>query len=164
MTIQKITPFLWYSKEAEEAAKFYAGIFPDSRITRVTALPTDSPSGPAGSVKVVEFILFGQPFMAMSAGPLDPFNHAVSFMVSCDNQAELDRYWNALLADGGSAEQCGWLKDRFGLSWQIVPAAFGAMMADPDRAKAKRVADAMMKMVKFDIAALEAAYEGRPTR
>jgi len=160
MTIQKIIPFLWYANEAEEAAAFYASIFPDSRITRVTALPSESPSGPPGSVKVVEFVLFGQPFIAMSAGPLDPFNHAVSFMVSCDDQAELDRYWNALLANGGSAEQCGWLKDRYGVSWQIVPAVFGEMMADPDRAKAKRVTDAMMKMVKFDIAALKAAYSG----
>ena len=160
--MQKITPFLWYAKEAEEAAAFYASIFPDSRVTRVTALPTDSPSGPAGSVKVVEFLLRGQPFVAMSAGPLDSFNHAISFVVNCDNQAEIDRYWDALL-EGGSAEQCGWLKDRFGVSWQIVPAGFGEMMADPDRARAKRVADAMMKMVKFDIAALEAAYAGRET-
>ena len=113
--MQKITPFLWYAKEAEEAAAFYASIFPDSRVVRVTALPTESPSGPPGSVKIVEFMLFGQPFMAMSAGPLDPFNHAISFVVNCDDQAELDRYWNALL-EGGAAEQCGWLKDRYGLS------------------------------------------------
>jgi predicted 3-demethylubiquinone-9 3-methyltransferase (glyoxalase superfamily) len=159
MAIQKITPFLWYASQAEEAAKFYAGIFPDSRVTRVTSLPTESPSGPAGSVKVVEFLLFGQAFTAMSAGPLDPFNHAVSLVVSCDTQAEIDRYWNALL-EGGSPEQCGWLKDRYGLSWQIVPAVMGDMMSDPDRAKAKRAADAMMKMVKFDIAALKAAYAG----
>ena len=97
--MQKITPFLWYSKEAEAAAAFYASIFPDSRVNRVTALPSESPSGPPGSVKVVEFVLFGQPFIAMSAGPLDPFNHAVSFVVNCDDQAELDRYWNALLPD-----------------------------------------------------------------
>jgi predicted 3-demethylubiquinone-9 3-methyltransferase (glyoxalase superfamily) len=155
--MQKITPFLWYAKEAEEAAKFYASIFPDSRIARVTALPSESPSGPPGSVKIVEFVLFGQSFTAMSAGPLDPFNHAVSFVVNCDNQAELDRYWNALL-EGGSAEQCGWLKDRFGLSWQIVPTVLGRMMADPDRTRAKRASDAMMKMVKIDIAALEAAF------
>ncbi len=113
---QKITPFLWYAKEAEEAAGFYTSIFPDSRVTRVTAMQSDSPSGPPGSVKVVEFVLFGQTFIAMSAGPLDPFNHAVSFVVNCDTQAELDRYWNALLEGGGSPEQCGWLKDRFGLS------------------------------------------------
>jgi predicted 3-demethylubiquinone-9 3-methyltransferase (glyoxalase superfamily) len=154
--MQKITPFLWYSREAEEAAAFYASIFPDSRVVRVTAMPSESPSGPPGSVKIVEFVLFGQPFIAMSAGPLDPFNHAVSFVVNCDDQAELDRYWNALLA-GCTAEQCGWLKDRYGLSWQIVPTILGEMMNSPDRAKAKRAADAMMKMVKIDIGALEAA-------
>jgi predicted 3-demethylubiquinone-9 3-methyltransferase (glyoxalase superfamily) len=154
--MQKITPFLWYAKEAEEAAAFYASIFPNSRVTRVTALPSESPSGPPGSVKIVDFVLFGQPFTAMSAGPLDPFNHAVSFVVNCDDQAELDRYWNALL-EGGSTEQCGWLKDRFGLSWQIV---LSEMMADPDRVKAKRASDAMMKMVKIDIAALQAAFAG----
>jgi len=155
--MQKITPFLWYSKEAEEAARFYASIFPDSRVTRVTSLPSESPSGPPGSVKIVDFVLFGQAFVAMSAGPLDPFNHAVSFVVNCDDQAEIDRYWTALL-QGGSAEQCGWLKDRFGLSWQIVPTALTEMMTSPDRAKAKRASDAMMKMVKIDIAALQAAF------
>jgi len=158
--MQKITPFLWYAKEAEEAATFYASIFPDSRVTRVVTMPSESPSGPPGSVKVVEFVLFGQSFTAMSAGPLDPFNHAVSFVVSCDDQAEVDRYWNALLANGGAPEQCGWLKDRYGLSWQIVPKVMFEMMADPDRAKSKRASDAMMTMVKFDIAKLEAAYRG----
>ena len=161
--MQKITPFLWYSKEAEEAAKFYASIFPDSHVNGVTSLPSESPSGPPESVKVVEFVLCGQSFVAMSAGPLDPFNHAISFVVNCDNQAEIDKYWNALLQDG-SAEQCGWLKDRYGVSWQIVPAVLGKMMGDPDRAKAKRAADAMLKMVKLDIAALEAAYEGTASR
>jgi predicted 3-demethylubiquinone-9 3-methyltransferase (glyoxalase superfamily) len=158
--MQKITPFLWYAKEAEEAAAFYAATFPDSRVVRVTTMQSDSPSGPPGSVKVVEFVLFGQSFTAMSAGPLDPFNHAVSFVVSCDDQAEVDRYWNALLANGGAPEQCGWLKDRYGLSWQIVPKVMFEMMADPDRAKSKRASDAMMTMVKFDIAKLEAAYRG----
>ena len=158
--MQKIIPFLWYAKEAEAAAQFYASIFPDSRVTRVVTLPSESPSGPPGSVKVVEFVLFGQSFTAMSAGPLDPFNHAVSFVVNCENQAEVDRYWNALL-DGGSAEQCGWLKDRFGVSWQIVPAVLTEMMGDLDRAKAKRASDAMMKMVKLDIAALQAAFAGK---
>ena len=157
--MQKITPFLWYSSEAEEAATFYASVFPDSRVNRVTAMPSESPSGPPGSVKVVEFVLFGQPFVAMSAGPLDPFNHAVSFVVNCEDQAEIDRYWNALL-EGGTAEQCGWLKDRFGLSWQIVPTVLGEMMAEPDRGKAKRASDAMMKMVKIDVAALQAAFAG----
>jgi predicted 3-demethylubiquinone-9 3-methyltransferase (glyoxalase superfamily) len=157
--LQKITPFLWYSKEAEEASTFYVSVFPDSRVTGITTMPSESPSGPPGSVKIVEFVLCGQPFVAMSAGPLDPFNHAVSFVVNCKDQAEIDRYWNALL-DGGSAEQCGWLKDRFGLSWQIVPTVLGAMMADPNRGKAKRAADAMMKMVKLNIAALEEAHAG----
>jgi predicted 3-demethylubiquinone-9 3-methyltransferase (glyoxalase superfamily) len=154
MAIQKITPFLWYSTEAEEAAAFYAGIFPDSRVIRVTPVPS------AGSTKVVEFVLFGQPFIAMSHERLDSFNHSISFMVNCGDQAELDRYWNALLEGGGSPDDCGWLKDRFGVSWQIVPDDLIAMMADPDPAKAKRVADAMLQMTKFDIAALKAAYAG----
>ena len=157
--MQKITPFLWYAKEAEEAAAFYAAIFPDSRVRSVTAMPSESPSGPPGSVKIVDFVLCGQPFVAMSAGPLDPFNHAISFVVNCEAQTEIDRYWNELLK-GGSAEQCGWLKDRYGVSWQIVPAVLAKMMADPDRARAKRAADAMLKMVKIDIAALEAAFSG----
>jgi len=158
--MQKIVPFLWYSKEAEEAAAFYTSIFPNSRVTRVSALPSESPSGPPGSVKIVEFTLFGQSFTAMTAGQLDPFNHAVSFVVNCEDQAEVDRYWNALL-QGGSAEACGWLKDRFGVSWQIAPTILGEMIASTDRAKAKRAADAMLKMVKIDIGALEAAFEGR---
>jgi len=158
--MQKIVPFLWYSKEAEEAAAFYTSIFPNSRVTRVSALPSESPSGPPGSVKIVEFTLFGQSFTAMTAGQLDPFNHAVSFVVNCEDQAEVDRYWNALL-QGGSAEACGWLKDRFGVSWQITPTILGEMIASTDRAKAKRAADAMLKMVKIDIGALKAAFEGR---
>ena len=148
--MQKIIPHLWYSKNAEDAAKFYVSIFPDSRMTRVTALPSETPSGPEGSVKVIEFVLFGQEFMAIGAGPLDPFNHAVSFIVNCDDQAEIDRYWEALLV-GGEAERCGWLKDKFGLSWQIVPSIFGKLMTDPDKAKTKRACDAMLKMVKLDI-------------
>jgi predicted 3-demethylubiquinone-9 3-methyltransferase (glyoxalase superfamily) len=159
--VQKITPYLWYAKEAEEAATFYASVFPDSRIERVTALASETPSGPPGSVKVVEFVLFGQPFMALSAGPLDPFNHAVSFMVNCESQAEIDRYWDALLQNGGTPEQCGWLRDRFGLCWQIVPTVLGEMMVHPDKAGAKRAMDAMLKMVKFDIAALQAAFDGK---
>ena len=158
--MQKITPFLWYAREAEEAAAFYASLFPDSRVVRVVAMPSESPSGPPGSVKVVDFVLCGQAFTAMTAGPLDPFNHAVSFVVNCDDQAEIDKYWNALLDNGGTAEQCGWLRDRYGLSWQIVPKLLAEMMSEPDRAKAKRVCDAMLKMVKIDIAALKAAYNG----
>ena len=156
----KITPHLWYVKEAEEAARFYVELFADSRIDRVTVLPSESPSGPAGSVTMVEFSLFGQAFYAISAGPLDEFNHAISFMVHCDTQAEIDRYWEAL-AKGGAVEDCGWVKDRFGVSWQIVPRALSDMLADPDRKKAKRAADAMLKLKKLDLAALTAAYEGR---
>jgi len=156
----KIFPCLWYAAKAEEAAAFYASILPNSKVDSVTALPADSPSGPAGSVKVVEFTLLGQPFMAMSAGPLDPFNHTVSFVVECDDQKEIDRFWTAL-SEGGKIEQCGWLKDRYGLSWQIVPTVLFEMMASPDKAKSKRASDAMMKMVKLDIAALQAAFDGK---
>jgi predicted 3-demethylubiquinone-9 3-methyltransferase (glyoxalase superfamily) len=155
----KIFPHLWYAKEAEEAAAFYASIFPDSRVDRVTPLLSESPSGPAGSVKVVDFTLCGQRFRAISAGPLDAFNHAVSFVVLCDDQAELDRYWDALL-EGGNAEACGWLKDKYGVSWQIVPAVMDELMTDKDPVRSKRVTDAMLKMVKLDIAKLQAAHKG----
>jgi predicted 3-demethylubiquinone-9 3-methyltransferase (glyoxalase superfamily) len=153
----KIFTFLWYAKEAEEAARFYASIFPDSRVEGVWALPADSPSGPAGSVKIVDFTLLGQRFQAMTAGPHHDFNDAISIVVSCDDQAELDRYWDALLQGGGKPQACGWLIDRFGLRWQIVPRVLDEMMRDADPARAKRVADAMLSMVKIDIAALENA-------
>jgi len=155
---QKIFPHLWYAKEAEEAARFYASIFPESRVDRVTALPSDSPSGPAGTVKIVDFTLFGQRFQAMSAGPHHEFNDAISLVVLCEDQAELDRYWNALLAKGGKAQACGWLIDRFGVRWQIVPKVLEEMMTDRDAARSKRVTDALLKMVKLDIAALQKAY------
>ena len=155
--MSKIVPNLWYTDKAEEAAAFYVSLLPDSKIDGVTALPADTPSGPAGSVKVVEFTLMGQPFMAISAGPFEPFNHAVSFMVQCDDQAEIDRLWDAL-SQGGKTEQCGWLQDRYGLFWQIAPTVLGKMMKDPDRARAKRAAEAMLKMTKLDIAGLERAY------
>ena len=155
----RIIPHLWYSKEAEEAAAFYASVIPNSKVDRVTTLPADTPSGPPGSVKIVEFTLLGQPFVAFSAGPLDPFNHAVSFMIECDDQAEIDRLWDAL-SKGGRIEQCGWLRDRYGLAWQITPKVLGQMIKDQDRSKAKRVAEAMMEMVKLDIAGLQRAYNG----
>ena len=157
--MSKIIPHLWYTEKAEEAAAFYASVLPDSKVDSVTALPADTPSGPAGSVKVVEFTLIGQPFMAIGAGPLDAFNHSISLAVLCDDQEEIDRIW-AALSEGGKVERCGWLQDRYGLSWQIVPKVLGNMMKDPDRARAKRVAEAMLKMVKFDIAALQKAYKG----
>ena len=156
----KIFPHFWYVSEAEEAARFYASIFPDSKVDRVVPLPVESPSGPAGSVKIVDFTLFGKRFQAMSAGPLDPFNHAISMVVLCDDQAELDKYWSALLK-GGQAEACGWLKDRYGVSWQIVPRMMDDWMTDTNVERAKRVATAMLKMVKLDVAQLKAAHEGR---
>jgi predicted 3-demethylubiquinone-9 3-methyltransferase (glyoxalase superfamily) len=153
----KIHPFMWYAHEAEEAAKFYASIFPDSHVDGVWAMPAESPSGPPGSVKVVDFTLFGQPFQAMTAGPHHDFNDAISMVVRCDDQKELDRYWDALLAGGGKPQACGWLMDRYGLRWQIVPAVMDALMSSGDLARRKRVAEAMMKMVKLDIATLQAA-------
>ena len=154
----KIFPHLWYAKEAEEAARFYASIFPNSRVDHVTVLQFETPSGPPGSVKVVDFTLLGQRFQAISAGPHHEFNDAISMVVHCDDQAELDRYWNTLLEGGGRTQACGWLTDRFGLRWQIVPAVLDEMMRDPDPVRSKKVSDAVMKMVKLDIAALEAAY------
>ena len=158
---QKIVPHLWYAREAEEAARFYATVFPRSHVDRVTSLPADSPSGPAGSVAVVEFTLFGQSFMAISAGPHDAFNDAVSFLVNCDSQAEIDRYWNAILENGGRPQACGWIIDKYGVRWQITWAGLGAMMSNPDRAGAKRAAEEMLKQVRIDIGRLEAAFEGR---
>ena len=159
--LQKIATFLWYKREAVEAARFYTTLFPDSRVDRVSSLPTDSPSGPAGSVEVVEFTLFGQPFKAMSAGPHHDFNDAISMVVQCDNQKELDRYWNAIEKNGGQPQACGWIIDKWGLRWQIVPTALFKMMADKDRAKSKRATDAMLQMIKLDIATLEKAYRGK---
>jgi predicted 3-demethylubiquinone-9 3-methyltransferase (glyoxalase superfamily) len=127
-------------------------------VDAVGTLGSESPSGPPGSVKVVSFTLFGQHFQAMSAGPHHEFNDAISFVVECDDQAELDRYWNAILDGGGKPQACGWIQDRFGLRWQIIPRVLGEWMGGKDAARAKRVTDAMLKMVKLDIAALEKAY------
>jgi predicted 3-demethylubiquinone-9 3-methyltransferase (glyoxalase superfamily) len=157
---QKIVTHLWYTKDAEEAARFYASVFPASRVDRVTSLPAETPSGPAGSVVVVEFTLCGQGFMAISAGPHDSFNDAVSLLVNCSSQAEIDRYWDALLQDGGKPQACGWIIDKYGLRWQIVPTALGEMIAHSDKSKAKRVIQEMLKQVKFDVARLEAAFRG----
>ena len=154
----RIMPHLWYSSQAEEAATYYASIFVDSHVDSVTALMSESPSGPPGTVKIVDFTLFGQRFQAISAGPHHEFNDAISMVVLCDDQAELDRYWSALLEGGGKEQACGWLIDRFGLRWQIVPARVSDMIRDPDAARSKRVTDAILQMVKLDIATLEAAY------
>jgi predicted 3-demethylubiquinone-9 3-methyltransferase (glyoxalase superfamily) len=157
--VAKILPFLWYATDAEEAARFYCSLIPNSRVTSVTALPAESPSGPAGSVKIVDFELNGQPFQAMTAGRLDPFNHAISFTIRCEDQAEIDRLYAGLTQGGGQAEPCGWVKDRYGVSWQLVPREMEEMMRDKDRARAKRVAEAMLKMGKLDIAGLRRAYD-----
>ena len=150
----RIVPHLWYIKEAREAARFYVKTFPKSRIDRVWKV-----SGT--SVESVEFRLFGQPFFAMSAGEHDPFNDAVSFGVRCRTQGEIDRYWNAILKNGGNELACGWIRDRYGVRWQIYPEALLEMMSDRDRKKAARVAAEMQRQVKFDIMKLKGALEGR---
>ncbi|ACG78625.1 3-demethylubiquinone-9 3-methyltransferase [Phenylobacterium zucineum HLK1] len=155
----KVTQHLWFETDMEAAIGLYTSLIPGSRITERSAVMADNPGGPAGSVKIMAFTLGGQDYRAIEAGPLDPFNHAFSIMVECDTQEEIDRLWDAL-KDGGSVERCGWLKDRWGLSWQIAPRRLGELMNDPDPAKVRRVTEAMLKMVKLDIAALEAAARG----
>jgi len=157
--MSKIAPCLWFDGEAEEAANFYVSLLPGSRINRVQKNVVDSPAGKAGTVLVVEFTLAGQRFLALNGGKRFEFTHAISFAVDCADQAEVDRLWQAL-SDGGSTEQCGWLKDRFGVSWQIVPTVLTQMLADPDAEKARGVMEAMLRMAKLDIAALKRAYEG----
>lgn len=159
ITTSKIIPHLWFAERGVEAARFYASLFPNSSVDRVTTIPAETPSGPPGSVHVIEFTLAGQRFMALEAGPMDPFNHAISFAVQCEDQAEIDRLWAALSA-GGTEERCGWLKDRYGLSWQIVWTGLGRLMTDADRGRAGRVMQAMLGMVKLDVAALERAHRG----
>jgi predicted 3-demethylubiquinone-9 3-methyltransferase (glyoxalase superfamily) len=157
--MQKITPFLWFDKEAEEAVNFYASVFPESRVGRISRYPEGSPL-PAGTVMTAEFYLAGQDFIALNGGPGHPFNDAVSFVVNCQDQDEVDRYWNALTTNGGEAIQCGWLKDKYGLNWQIVPIRLNELMNDPDPVKSSRVMQAMLKQVKLDVSELEKAYHG----
>jgi len=158
--MSKISPCLWFDGEAEEAAKFYVSLLPDSRIEKIQKNTVDSPAGKAGSVLVVEFTLAGQRFMALNGGTRFEHTHAISFKIDCADQAEVDRLWDAL-SDGGSVEQCGWLKDRYGVSWQIVPTALVQYLGGPDPAGAQRAMQAMMGMVKLDIAGLKRAYEGK---
>ncbi len=158
--MQKITPCLWFNGQAEEAAKFYVTLLPNSRIDRVYHSPADTPSGAAGTVLTVEFTLAGTQYLGLNGGPQFPFTEAVSFQIHCENQAEVDRLWTALTRNGGQEVACGWLKDRWGLSWQIVPIRLEELMHDRDREKARRVMEAMMEMVKIDIAALERAAAG----
>ena len=154
--MQKITPFLWFDKEAGEAAKFYVSVFKDAKIVSTKVL-TDTPSG---TVEIIDIELFGQRLTLMSAGPYFKFTEAISFVVDCADQAEIDHYWEKLSAVPDS-EQCGWLKDKYGLSWQIVPKGMDALFYGPDKEKSARATQAMLKMKKLDIAALQAAYDGR---
>jgi predicted 3-demethylubiquinone-9 3-methyltransferase (glyoxalase superfamily) len=156
---QKITPFLWFDTQAEDAVALYTRLFKDARAGAVTRYPEGGP-GPAGSVMTATFSIEGQPFIALNGGPMYKFSPAISFVVHCDSQAEIDHLW-AGLAEGGSTQQCGWLTDRFGVSWQIVPRELERLMTDPDPARAQRVMQAMLGMAKFDIAALHAARDGR---
>ena len=159
--MSKISPCLWFDGEAEEAANFYVSLLPESRIEKVQKNSIDSPGGKAGSVLVVEFTLAGQRFMALNGGRRFEYTHAVSFKIDCADQAEVDRLWDALLADGGQAERCGWLKDRYGVFWQIVPTALVQYLGGPDKAGAQRAMAAMLQMVKLDIAGMKRAYEGK---
>ena len=158
--MSKISPCLWFDGEAEEAAKFYVSLLPDSKINRVQKNPVDGPSGKAGSVLVVQFTLAGQEYMALNGGKRFEYTHAISFKIDCADQAEVDRLWDGL-SEGGSIERCGWLKDRYGISWQIVPSVLPELLGGPDRAGAARAMAAMMQMVKFDIDGLKKAYEGK---
>jgi predicted 3-demethylubiquinone-9 3-methyltransferase (glyoxalase superfamily) len=158
----KITPNLWFDGNAEEAAGFYVTLLPDSRIDNVYRSPADNPSTPAGAVLIVDFTLAGQRFTAINGGPQFPFTEAVSFVIDCEDQAEVDRLWSALTAGGGSPGQCGWLKDRYGLSWQIIPREMGELLGNPDRERAGRAMEAMLAMTKIDVAAMRRAFEGEP--
>ena len=157
--MQKITPFLWYDTEAEEAATYYVSLFPNSFITTISRYPAGGPM-PEGHAFVVEFVLDGVEYSAMNAGPQFPFTEAISLYVSADTQEEIDRLWDALLAGGGEPSRCGWLKDRWGLSWQVAPPILGTLLQDPDPERAARVMAAMMEMSKIDIGELHAAYDG----
>jgi len=153
---QTITPFLWFDTQAEEAANFYISIFKNSRILHVSRYGDAGP-GPKGSAMVVNFQLAGQEFTALNGGPRFKFSEAFSFVVNCENQREIDEYWTRLTADGGQESMCGWLKDKFGFSWQILPIELGRLMTDKDPRKANRVMEALLKMRKLDVAALKAA-------
>jgi predicted 3-demethylubiquinone-9 3-methyltransferase (glyoxalase superfamily) len=156
--MQKIITYLWFDNQAEEAANFYTSLFEDAKVTDISRYGEGSPAEP-GTVMIVNFTLAGQEFMALNGGPLYSFTEATSLYVNCDGQDEVDRLWNAL-TDGGEEQPCGWLKDRYGLSWQIIPTALPEMLNDPDPAKARRAMEAMFTMKKIDIAALKAAYDG----
>jgi predicted 3-demethylubiquinone-9 3-methyltransferase (glyoxalase superfamily) len=161
-TLSKISPCLWFNGEAEDAAQHYTTIFPNSRILSVDRAAADTPSGPKDMVLTVNFSLAGQTFIALNGGPDFQFNESISFSIDCDDQAEVDRYWDALIADGGEPSVCGWLKDRFGVSWQVVPRQLPEMLRSPDRDAAGRAMEAMLKMTKIEVKALEHAFNAVP--
>ncbi len=158
--LSKISPCLWFANDGEEAAKLYTSVIPNSKIDHILRAPTDYPGGKKGSALVVNFTLGGQTFQALNGGEKGEYTQALSLSVDCADQAEVDRIWDGLLQGGGTPVQCSWLRDRWGVSWQIVPRALPEMLADKDPAKAARVFQAMMQMVKIDVAALKKAYEG----
>jgi len=161
--MQKITPFLWFDNQAEEAANFYVSVFKNSKIDKVTRYPKEAGEKigrEPGSVMTLEFTLDGVPFVALNGGPQFTFNESVSFVVHCETQEEVDYYWEKLSADGGETGVCSWLKDKFGLSWQVQPRLLIELLGDPDKAKAERVMNAMMEMTKIDIARIEKAWRG----
>ena len=157
-----ITPYLWFDQNAEEAAEFYTSIFPNSRIDKVVKAASDTPSNTKGDVITVEFTLDGAHFVGLNGGTDFQFDEAISFMIECKDQAEVDRYWEALIAGGGEPSVCGWLKDKFGLSWQVTPKRLLEMTESDDRPAAERAMKAMLEMTKIDIAKLEEAYRGEP--
>jgi len=158
MALQRITPFLWFDSQAEEAAEMYCSIFPNSKVGKVARYGEAGP-GPAGTAMTVEFVLDGQPFIGLNGGPHFKFNEAVSFVVNCESQDEVDFYWQKL-AEGGAESRCGWLKDKFGLSWQVVPTVLSKLMTGPNSKATQRAFQAMMGMKKLDIRALQQAYDG----
>jgi predicted 3-demethylubiquinone-9 3-methyltransferase (glyoxalase superfamily) len=162
--MSKIAPCLWFNGQAEEAATFYTSILPDSRIEKVHRAAADNPSTPQGGVLTVDFTLAGQQFIGLNGGPEFPFTEAISFSIDCADQAEVDRLWDALVEGGGEHSVCGWLKDRFGVSWQVVPRQLPELLDGPDQEGAARAMKAMLEMTKIDVAKLREAYEGVPVR
>ena len=159
--MSKLVPCMWFNGDAEEAAKFYVSLVPNSVITSVQHNVADNPSGKEGSVLVVEFTVAGQPLVALSGGIKVDYTHALSLMIHCDDQAQVDSVWNAFLANGGKEQQCGWIYDRYGVSWQVVPKVMFEFLTNPDKAAAARAMQAMMKMVKLDVDVLRRAFEGK---
>jgi predicted 3-demethylubiquinone-9 3-methyltransferase (glyoxalase superfamily) len=162
--MSKISPCLWFDGQAEEAAEFYTSILPDSRILKVHPAAADNPSGAQGDVLTVDFELAGQQFIGLNGGPEFKFNEAISLSIDCEDQAEVDRYWEALVEGGGEHSVCGWLKDRYGVSWQVIPRQLPEMLDGPDRAGAARAMKAMLEMTKIDVEKLREAYEGVPVQ